>query len=72
MGAPKPTCASPCLYRTSCSNFAIVSGGMQLGSSRREFRTRGGGEGARQEDSGRRRFGLHGVPTTALGRSIGG
>jgi len=53
-----------------CSNFAIFSGGMQLGSSRREVRTRVGGEGARQEDSGRRHFGLHGVPTTAPEKKV--
>ncbi len=65
MNTLKPTCAGPRLYRTLCSNpptsRGVRSQGDPPGGPEKDGR-----EGARQRDSGRRHFGLRGVPVTAL------
>ena len=64
--ASEPTCAGPYLYRTSCSNFAPISGGMQPVRHQRRPGRRWRVEGARQDDLGRLHFGLSSAPTTVL------
>jgi hypothetical protein len=67
---PKPTCAGPHPYRTPCSHSAEFDGGKQPARRYRKDRRRRRDEGARQGDLGRRHFGLHGAPITALGGSV--